>query len=332
MEGTSQQDTDWKGQNEEEQGGIRRRLRDRELLKRRKAEAEEKETSQLESPRKRQRAEGTKRRGRARKIADTPLSSFTQEDPAMVVLPEPEEAIPAPASDLLEAESFLSETPWVRSTTTPGLGLSLVSTPDVLTAVPAVPSQDQSTAPAPDLTPKPVSDPAPDIAPEPVSDFAPEPTPDLAPEPTSAPDPAPEPASDFKPTEPTPALAPEPTSGSDAVPEPASDSALDALLVFAQSQAPVLEPASVSSVIPPQVETLMSSQSQAKETLDQVIIEDLGPDDKEEQVQVQSRNQDKRADQETSEALSINEPPKNETCTVPSLSSLTSTQGYFQGN
>ncbi|XP_054634498.1 uncharacterized protein hemgn isoform X2 [Dunckerocampus dactyliophorus] len=302
MEGTSQQATDCKGLNEEEQGGIRRRLRDRELLKRRKAEAEEK-TSQLETPRKRQRAEGTKRRGRARKTADTQQSSFMQEGPVVVVLPEPEEAIPATASDLLEAESFLSDVPWVPSATTPGL----VSTPDVFTAVPPAPSQDQSTAPAPDLAPEPVSESAsaPDLAPELVSDFAREPTPDLTPEPTSAPDPA---------------------------PEPASDLALDALLVFTQSQAPVSEPASVSSVIPPQVETLMSSQSQAKETLDQVVIEDLGPDDEEEQVKVQSPSQDKRADEDTSEAPSNNEPEQNEIFTVPSLSSLTSTQGYFPGN
>uniref|UniRef100_A0A096LYV2 Hemogen n=1 Tax=Poecilia formosa TaxID=48698 RepID=A0A096LYV2_POEFO len=80
MEETSQQENlqevENKIQLEEEfvSGGIRRRLRDRELLRKRKAEAEEKETNQwvfgVESQRKRSRGEnksGTKRRGRPRK-------------------------------------------------------------------------------------------------------------------------------------------------------------------------------------------------------------------------------------------------------------------------
>ncbi|XP_017262063.1 transcription initiation factor TFIID subunit 3 isoform X2 [Kryptolebias marmoratus] len=55
---------------DKEEGGIRRRLRDRDLLRKRKAEAEEKETNQVESQRKRSRAEnksGAKKRGRPRK-------------------------------------------------------------------------------------------------------------------------------------------------------------------------------------------------------------------------------------------------------------------------
>ncbi|CAI5680608.1 unnamed protein product [Oreochromis niloticus] len=101
MEDTSQQEKqelEYKNPNEEE-GGIRRRLRDRDLLRKRKAEAEEKETNQVESQRKRSRAEdksGAKKRGRPRKTEPTPQLSAVQEEvealketPAVVVVPEP---------------------------------------------------------------------------------------------------------------------------------------------------------------------------------------------------------------------------------------------------
>ncbi|CAB1436416.1 unnamed protein product [Pleuronectes platessa] len=68
MEETLQQEK------QETEGGIRRRLRDRDLLRKRKAEAEEKETNQEERQRKRSRADeksGTKRRGRPRKSEPT---------------------------------------------------------------------------------------------------------------------------------------------------------------------------------------------------------------------------------------------------------------------
>ncbi|XP_006787130.1 transcription factor p65 isoform X2 [Neolamprologus brichardi] len=101
MEDMSQQEKqelEYKNPNEEE-GGIRRRLRDRDLLRKRKAEAEEKETNQVESQRKRSRAEdksGAKKRGRPRKTEPTPQLSAVQEEvealqetPAVVVVPEP---------------------------------------------------------------------------------------------------------------------------------------------------------------------------------------------------------------------------------------------------
>ncbi|XP_061684609.1 proline-rich protein 36 isoform X3 [Syngnathoides biaculeatus] len=137
MEETSQEEIKYKSQNEEDQGGIRRRLRDRELLKRRRAEAEEKETYQwvlgvckgcgfqttcsmktlsplkiitpllklemgLESFSKRQKAEqrsGTKRRGRPRKADDIPESSFTQE--CEVVEPKAPVVLVPPESGLV---------------------------------------------------------------------------------------------------------------------------------------------------------------------------------------------------------------------------------------
>ncbi|XP_061737015.1 protein TsetseEP isoform X2 [Nerophis ophidion] len=316
MDQTSQPGTDYKGQDEEEQGGIRRRLRDRSLLKKRKAEAEEKETYQLESPRKRQRAEGSKRRGRPRKTAGIPESSFTQGGPAMVVLTGPEEAMPAITSDPREAEAVL----------TPGF----MSPPDALIVVPPALNQDQSSAPASYQAPEP----GPDLATEPTStpDRATEPGPYLATEPTSTPDRATEPGPDPA-TEPTPApdrvnkpdpyLATEPASAPDPAPEP--DFAPDALLVLPQSQAPAPEPASVSSVVPPQVETLTSSSSQ---TFDQVLIEDLGPDVEADEVVVQ----DKGADEDTSEGPSNNESKPNQMFTIPPLSSLSVPQEYLQGN
>ncbi|KAM6941870.1 uncharacterized protein hemgn isoform 2-T2 [Lycodopsis pacificus] len=123
MEETVQQEkqvSEYKNSNED-QGGIRRRLRDRDLLRKRKAEAEEKETNQVESQRKRPRAEsGTKRRGRPRKSEPTPETSIQeeaavpQEAPAVVV-PEPAEVIPdqtpGSRSPLLAVESQPSSVP-----------------------------------------------------------------------------------------------------------------------------------------------------------------------------------------------------------------------------
>ncbi|XP_053711248.1 hemogen [Synchiropus splendidus] len=100
------QDLEYPGPTEE-QGGIRRRLRDRELLKKRKAEAEEKETNQWlfgeESPRKRARAETKGRRGRPRKaeIRPAPDAAVLAEGaPAVVVLvPAPQEALTSSGTD-----------------------------------------------------------------------------------------------------------------------------------------------------------------------------------------------------------------------------------------
>ncbi|KAK5926180.1 hypothetical protein CgunFtcFv8_021772 [Champsocephalus gunnari] len=121
MEETFQQkkeESENKNQNEE-QGGIRRRLRDRDLLRKRKAEAEEKETNEwvlrVESQMKRPSAEsGTKRRGRPKKseltseipVIQEEAAAGPQEDPAVVVVPEPAEDIPVQAQgSLLAVES-----------------------------------------------------------------------------------------------------------------------------------------------------------------------------------------------------------------------------------
>lgn len=73
-----QPDVEYKIQNED-QGDIRRRLRDRDLLKKRKAEAEEKETDQwdfgTESPKKRGAKRG-RRRGRPRKTKPLVITDY----------------------------------------------------------------------------------------------------------------------------------------------------------------------------------------------------------------------------------------------------------------
>ncbi|XP_054461130.1 uncharacterized protein hemgn isoform X2 [Anoplopoma fimbria] len=220
MEETSQQekqDSEYNNSNED-LGGIRRRLRDRDLLRKRKAEAEEKETNQVESQRKRARAEsGTKRRGRPKKSEPTPEISIIQEEaavpqeaPAVVVVPEPDEVIPdqTPGSlfPLLYVESQPSSVP------------AAPVPPPLLKSI-------QSPVFAPTLTsPAPV-DPTPAL----FSPSAP------APSPVKVPDTAPVPVQD-------------PAPGPDAVP----------FTVRVLTQAPVPAPAPAPAAAPPQVETLFT--------------------------------------------------------------------------
>ncbi|XP_073699392.1 uncharacterized protein hemgn isoform X2 [Garra rufa] len=75
-----------------DEGGIRLRLRDRDLLKKRKAEAEEKATNQAESLKRAKKTSGTPgRKGRPRKEAPTvipeDLGLAQETDPSPVTLP-----------------------------------------------------------------------------------------------------------------------------------------------------------------------------------------------------------------------------------------------------
>ncbi|XP_028299729.1 hemogen [Gouania willdenowi] len=111
----------------EDEGGIRCRLRDRNLLRKRKAEAEEKETNQwdfgVESPSKRSKAtvkSSSKKRGRPRKLETTPLipvvqekEAVIQEDPGVVLVPE------AAGTILDQKTSFLTPLPAVASEPAP---------------------------------------------------------------------------------------------------------------------------------------------------------------------------------------------------------------------
>ncbi|XP_070684594.1 uncharacterized protein hemgn isoform X2 [Pempheris klunzingeri] len=289
MEETLQQEkqeSEYKNPNED-QGGIRRRLRDRDLLRKRKAEALEKETNQVESQRKRQRAEsGAKQRGRPRKTEPMQEISViqeeaaaTQEAPAVVVVPEPAEVIPDQVS--------LSPL------------LAVESQPAPVLAAPApllVFGSAQNPLFAPSLTfPGPVNPTPPLFSPS----FP-------APSPTKVVNTTPNPVQDFS-------LA----SAADAVPVP----------VPVPDQDPVPAAAADPAEAPPQVETLYV-ESEGREALAQVLIEDLGPDEEEDI----SPSQDKGDDEDLSETPLTTVPEQNKMFSVPTLSSPPPPQEYLPGN
>ncbi|XP_061536095.1 uncharacterized protein hemgn [Phycodurus eques] len=378
MEETLQQEIEYKSQNEEDQGGIRRRLRDRELLKRRRAETEEKETYQwdlgLESLGKKQRAEqrsGTKRRGRPRKTECTPESSFTQEcevvepdAPAVVVLPQSGEVIPALALDSLPALASGTLEPvltWLPNPVlTPDPNVALVSPPDLVTppiTVPPAQTQDSSTAP--NIFPPPtavLSSLAQDLATVSDQTSAPNlamPSTSVLPDLSTAPDQALAPDSDLvlpptvvplvpvqdlstalastQSTAPDTDFVPPPTtvppaSAQDQSTAPVQYSAPDVAPVSGPSQALVTEAVGTPYSAPQQVETL-STKTQDRENLDLVLNEDLGPDELKKDVPL---TQDRTADADMSENSSKKEPEQNEIFTIPSLPFPP--QDYLPGN
>ncbi|XP_078799674.1 uncharacterized protein LOC144990345 isoform X1 [Oryzias latipes] len=297
-------------QNEEE-GGIRRRLRDRDLLRKRKAEAEEKETYQwvfgVESQRKRSRTQnGTKRRGRPRKIDSGPHMSVVQEEAPDTQFPPTAAVAPAAAAaDISEQISgFLPPCVVKESTSAPALaspGLDFVQSsvfdstlpssaplnPVLVTFSPA-PLQDSASLPA--LTP----DGAPPLslttglAPA----FAPSPAPLFGPSPAPAP--------------PAPVLGPTPA------PAPA---------LF---QDGVPAPALVPPSAPSQLENLYVEPGQ-EENLEKVQIEDLGPDEEEDV----SAYPGKGTDADLKETMLINAPEQNK---IFSVQTLPSTPQYLPGN
>ncbi|XP_049899848.1 calphotin isoform X2 [Epinephelus moara] len=305
MEETLQQETqesEYKNPNED-QGGIRRRLRDRDLLRKRKAEAEEKETNQVERQRKRPRADGgTKRRGRPRKSEPPPEISVILEEaenppdaPAVVVVPEPAELIP-------------DQTPGSLT-----LSLAVEPQPPTVLAAPAPPlvfGSIQSAVFAPTLTSPAFVDPTP-------ASFSPS---ALAPSLAAALDMAPIPVqeSPVQASAPAPAPAPAP----DTVPAPAPDT----VPAPAVTQAPVPAADPAPPTAPPQVETFYS-ESQGRELLAPVLIEDLGPDEEEDIAP----SQDKKADEELTETPLINVSEQNETFSTLTLTSTPPPQRYFQG-
>ncbi|KAM9770241.1 uncharacterized protein hemgn isoform 1-T1 [Menidia menidia] len=292
MEETSQpeknQELELKNQIEEE-GGIRRRLRDRDLLRKRKAEAEEKETNQwvwgVESQRKRSRTgdkSGSKKRGRPRKsepvlsvIQEEPV--VTREAPAVVVAPGPaaliSDQISGPLTPVLAVESqpasFLvapAPAPVLQSVQNTVFGPFLTSPPPLGSALGTSSVLIQSSAPVQVPNPAPVQ--APDAAPAlPLDIFS------------------------------APALSQDSAPAASVAPPPA----------------------------PPQVETLYT-ESQARD--DQVLIEDLGPDEEEDV----SPSQERRVNEGLNEALSVNVPEQTKMYSVPTLSSSTLPQEYLPGN
>ncbi|XP_024145455.1 skin secretory protein xP2 isoform X1 [Oryzias melastigma] len=359
MEETPQQERqelEDKIQNEEE-GGIRRRLRDRDLLRKRKAEAEEKETYQwvfgVESQRKRSRTQnGTKRRGRPRKIEpqltvvqeEAPDTQFT---PAVVVAPEPaadaSEQISAFLAPYLVKESTPAPAlaPPVLAGPAPGLDFAQSSVFDS-TLPPSAPLNPALVTSSPkDLAP--TSDGAPALSlatglgPASVPVFGPSPVPAPSLAPLFGPPPVPAPVLGPAPPVPGPAPAPGPASVfapapallQESPPAPASVSArapasppASALL---QDSAPA--PASVPPSVPSQLENLYVESGRGG-NLEQVQIEDLGPDEEEDA----SASPEKGADADLKETTLITAPEQNKMFSLQSLSSPSVPQQYLPGN
>lgn len=145
----------------EAQGDIRRRLRDRDLLKKRKAEAEEKEIDQwdfgTESPKKRGRT-GSKRggrRGRPRKTEPTVITEY-QNETAL-----DQEAVAVTDAILDQTQSSLEAEP---VSTAPPAPVSIFEQLKPTSQAPVTssePTVDTPPIPAPDMAPAPVAAPLP---------------------------------------------------------------------------------------------------------------------------------------------------------------------------
>ncbi|XP_034458692.1 protein PRRC2C isoform X2 [Hippoglossus hippoglossus] len=114
------------------------------------------------------------------------------------------------------------------------------------------------------------------------------------------------------------------------VPAPLPTSVVDAALVLLQAPdavpVPALSRVAVPVPAPPQVETLCT-ESQDRDPFDQVLIEDLGPDEEEDL----SLLQDKTADEDLTEPPSINIPEQDKIFSIPTLSSQPPPE-YLPGN
>lgn len=123
-------------------------------------------------------------------------------------------------------------------------------------------------------------------------------------------------------------LFPAPSVVPDVAPVPAQAQELppvpDAVVVSALPQEPI--PAA-PPIVPTQLETL-STESQSKETLDEVLIEDLGPDVEEDVVSTQET----RVDDDPSEVPSNTAQEQTKISSFTSLSTLSLPQEYLPGN
>ncbi|XP_029996080.1 pollen-specific leucine-rich repeat extensin-like protein 1 isoform X2 [Sphaeramia orbicularis] len=275
------QELDDKNPNED-QGGIRHRLRDRELLRKRRAEAEEKETNQEESQRKRSRAgqkSGARKRGRPRKTEASVETAVTQDDttvaqepPAVVVIPEPVEVISDQTQSSLTPLFTVGE-------------VALESQP-----IPVTP------APVPMLASLQTPDPAP-----PQSSPAPVPV-----------DPIPALGSPSVPVSvPAEVLEPPPIPVQESSPAPEAG----LLPSFAEAPVPASAPPPPPSD-PPQVKAFYT-ETQDREALDQVLIEDLGPDEEEDIYP----SQDKSVDEDLSDKALNGASEQTKIFSNPTLSS-----------
>ncbi|XP_063740360.1 protein enabled homolog isoform X2 [Eleginops maclovinus] len=128
------------------------------------------------------------------------------------------------------------------------------------------------------------------------------------------------------PTHPTPVI-PTPALFSPSPPAPAPSKIPDMAPIPVQDLTPV--PEAVPVPVPAPVIILdpfpAAQESQVREAIDQIHVEDVGPD---EETDIHS-SQDKIAEEDLIEPVSINVPEQNEMFSIPTLSSTPPPQKYF---
>ncbi|XP_062334883.1 uncharacterized protein hemgn isoform X3 [Osmerus eperlanus] len=338
MEESSQKELEYEDPDENE-GGIRRRLRDRDLLRKRRAEAEQKATNQwvywMQSRRKRARGEdrgGSGKRGRPKKAETLPGLLAAEEEPGPLPDPQPV-ALPAVVEPL---------------------GVSMT------TSVSLLPGRPPETPTPPE--PQPAHAPRPPHAPLPPAQGPPKPTPY-----SSLPMPCPAP--DLLPVI-VPALAPDSASTSTLAPvlapaftlTPASaltsvftpTSAFTPTLAPDSSSSPALAPSFAITPAPPPapaspptsppasptapafpafpapapspMETLYTEPPEG-DRLAPVLLEELGPDEKQDLAPSPDH-----PGQGLLEEASIEVPEQNASFSRPTYSSSAPQYEYFPGS
>ncbi|XP_056442231.1 mucin-7 isoform X2 [Gadus chalcogrammus] len=282
--------------------GILRRLRDRDLLRKRKAEAEEKETKQVESKRRRARGEqrsGTGRRGRPRKIENLfeilPIQEKEKGEEQVQQAPQPpaEESLPE-AVEAGPAHTFYSRSiapAYIPTSPAPPLNVTSVETPVIASFF----TNLFQTAPTLTLNPT------------------------LAQAPTQTPTPAPNSVSE--PTDPAPSTQspPLPPSSGQSQSETTVEAPVSAGPMLALAPAPA--PASPALVY--------TTESATIEAEGQVTIEDLGPDEMEDVCLTQKEEAVNRLETDSVEGPSPPVVAQSTMFSSPLLTSLSTTQGYF---
>lgn len=313
------------GQN---QGGILHRLRDRDLLKKRKAEVEKKETYRVESKRRRTRGEprsSARRRGRPRKAENLPEVLPIQEEEEKKRKEEQEEEegsvqeVPQPPAEepLPDAEKAGPGT-FVYS---PLLPLAYVPM-----APAGLPDVDSVQAPMVTYSSSSLFSPAPTLAPTPAPASTLSPTPAPALVPTVAPTVVP------KPTGPTPNTVQPPATSSQSpprLPAPSGQSQTENPLEAAPAsdEAPLVLDLALA---PAPSAVVYTTESSTREALGQVTIEDLGPDELEDVRLPQKEVAVERFDTDPSEGPSPAVVENTTMLSSPLFTSLSTARGYLK--
>ncbi|XP_067106495.1 uncharacterized protein hemgn isoform X1 [Osmerus mordax] len=329
MEESSQKELEYEDPDENE-GGIRRRLRDRDLLRKRRAEAEQKATNQwvywMQSRKKRARGEdrgGSGKRGRPKKAETLPGLLAAEEEPGPLPDPQPV-ALPAVVEPL-----------GVSMTTSvsllPGRPPETPTPPEPQPAhVPRPPAQGPP-KPTP-YSSLPMPFPAPDLLPVIVPALAP----DSASTSTLAPVLAPAftltPASALTSVfTPTSAFTPTLASDSSSSPALAPSFAITPAPPPAPASPPTSPPASppapaFPAPAPSPMETLYTEPPEG-ERLAPVLLEELGPDEKQDLAPSPDH-----PGQGLLEEASIEVPEQNASFSRPTYSSSAPQYEYFPGS